>query len=333
MLKLLPGIFLSGVITLVALFFSSYEAITRYGFSGLTIAIIIGMIVGNTLYTKIQPHCAAGIDFSKAKLLRLGIILYGFRLTLQQVADVGMASIVSDILVIGITFSLAYYIGHRWLKLDKETTLLIGSGAAICGAAAIMATEPIVKAKSEKVSVAIATVVVFGTIGIFLYPKMYFLDWWGLSPEFYGIYIGSTVHEVAQVVAAGESISPEVANIAVTTKMIRVMMLAPFLLLLSLLVARGQRQANQSQTRLNIPWFAFIFIGVVVFNSFTLLPAVVVEGLIALDTILLAMAMAALGVTTHFSAIKKAGLKPLILASILMLWLVIGGGLLQQLMA
>ncbi|RVR65717.1 putative sulfate exporter family transporter, partial [Citrobacter freundii] len=103
----------------------------------------------------------------------------------------------------------------------------------ICGAAAVLATEPVVKAEASKVTVAVATVVIFGTIAIFLYPAMYPLLAHWFSPETYGIYIGSTMHEVAQVVAAGHAINPDAENAAVIAKMLRVMMLAPFLILLA----------------------------------------------------------------------------------------------------
>ena len=102
----------------------------------------------------------------------------------------------------------------------------MGAGSGICGAAAIIATAPVVRAESHNVIVAVATIVIYGTVGIFLYPYMYAAQWWPVADAPFGIYIGSSVHEVAQVVAAGKAINDTVANLAVTTKMIRVMMLA-----------------------------------------------------------------------------------------------------------
>jgi uncharacterized membrane protein YadS len=240
--------------------------------------------------------------------------------------------------------------------LDRPTALLIGAGNAICGAAAVMATEPLLRAKAEHVTVAISTVVVFGTLAIFLYPALYQLNQhWHLLPagsRAFGIYAGSTIHEVAQVFAAGRSISVETANTAVITKMVRVMMLAPFLIALSAWLARksagengGHSGANNAGTRgtesganaaarprrLTIPWFAFAFIGMVVFNSLALLPHAVVGTAIDVDTFLLAMAMGALGLTTHLSAIRRAGIKPLLLGAVLFVWLVGGGALINSL--
>ncbi len=191
--------------------------------------------------------------------------------------------------------------------LDKHTSWLIGAGSSICGAAAVLATEPVVKAEASKVTVAVATVVIFGTIAIFLYPAMYPLLAHWFTPETYGIYMGSTMHEVAQVVAAGHAVSPDAENAAVIAKMLRVMMLAPFLLFLAARVKQLTPAGNGEKSKITIPWFAIMFILVAVFNSFHLLPKAVVDMLVTLDTVLLAMAMAALGVTTHVSALKKPG--------------------------
>ena len=303
------------------------------GFSLLTLAIVIGMLAGNTVYPRVAVRCHAGMLFCKGPLLRLGIMLYGFRLTLAQVLDVGLASFVADALMLASTFLL---------KMERQTVLLMGAGSAICGAAAVIATAPVLRAGADRVAVAVATVVIYGTAGIFLYPQMHAWHWWPLSDGQFGVYIGSSVHEVAQVVAAGKAINAAVADIAVTTKMIRVMMLAPFLLLLSLWLGRRGAPAPQGPTgpgakggggRHGIPWFAFVFIGVMLFNSLNLLPAAWVAALVQADTWLLAMAMAALGLSTHFSAIRQAGIRPLLLGLLVFAWLVGAGGLVQVLLA
>lgn len=144
--------------------------------------------------------------------------------------------------------------------LDKHTSWLIGAGSSICGAAAVLATEPVVKAEASKVTVAVATVVIFGTIAIFLYPAMYPLLAHWFTPETYGIYMGSTMHEVAQVVAAGHAVSPDAENAAVIAKMLRVMMLAPFLLFTAARVKQLTPAGNGEKSKITIPWFAIMFI-------------------------------------------------------------------------
>ena len=321
-----PGLALTAALTGAALWAGSFPAIAGAGFSALTLAILFGMVVGNTVYPKIWQPCDGGVIFAKQHLLRLGIILYGFRLTFAQIADVGVSGILIDVLTLSSTFFIACFLGQKVFGLDKHTSWLIGAGSSICGAAAVLASEPVVKAEASKVTVAVATVVIFGTIAIFLYPAMYPLLAHWFTPETYGIYMGSTMHEVAQVVAAGHAVSPDAENAAVIAKMLRVMMLAPFLLFLAARVKQLTPAGNGEKSKITIPWFASMFILVAVFNSFHLLPKAVVDMLVTLDTVLLAMAMAALGVTTHVSALKKAGAKPLLMALMLFVWLIVGGG-------
>jgi uncharacterized integral membrane protein (TIGR00698 family) len=361
-LQLLPGLALSGVLAAVAIRLGATGWLQAHGMSALTVAIVLGILLGNTLYPSIAVSSGAGVGFSKQTLLRAGVILYGLRLTLHDIGQVGFSGVLIDALLLSSTFALALILGTRLFGLDRPTALLIGAGNAICGAAAVMATEPLLRAKAEHVTVAISTVVVFGTAAIFLYPALYQLNQhWHLLPagsRAFGIYAGSTIHEVAQVFAAGRSISAETANTAVITKMVRVMMLAPFLIGLSAWLARksagsvgghagvdGQpagvggpasaaghpAAGGSSPRRVTIPWFAFAFIGMVAFNSLALLPHAVVGTAIDVDTFLLAMAMGALGLTTHVSAIRRAGIKPLLLGALLFVWLVAGGALINSL--
>lgn len=326
---LVPGLALSAAVAGVALWSGTVPAVAGAGFSALSLAILIGMVLGNTLYPQIGRPCESGIVFAKQHLLRLGIILYGFRLTFSQIADVGVSGIVIDLLTLSSTFLLACLLGQKVFGLDKHTSWLIGAGSSICGAAAVLATEPVVKAEASKVTVAIATVMIFGTLAIFIYPAIYPLLAHWFTPESYGIYIGSTMHEVAQVVAAGHAVSPETESAAVIAKMLRVMMLAPFLILLAARVKQLAPANGGQRSKITIPWFAILFIAVAVFNSFGLLPKAAVDMLVTLDTLLLAMAMAALGITTHVSAIRKAGARPLLMALLLFIWLIVGGGVIN----
>jgi uncharacterized integral membrane protein (TIGR00698 family) len=351
-LRLLPGLALSAAIAAVAMVLGSSGWLQTHGISALTLAIVLGLLVGNSVYPRLAASSGDGVRFSKQILLRAGVILYGLRLTLTDIGHVGMVGVLIDALVILSTFSLACLIGTRLFGLDRKTAMLIGAGSAICGAAAVMATEPVVRGRADQVTVAISTVVLFGTIAIFLYPVLYTLNvHWLLLPlgaNAFGIYAGSTIHEVAQVVAAGRSVGADTANTAVITKLVRVMMLAPFLIGLSAWLARDAAKAEpgpakecapagddaataKARARLPIPWFAFGFVLVVMFNSLSLLPQRALAIAVNVDTLLLAMAMAALGLTTHLSAIRQAGLKPMLLGCILFAWLIIGGGIINRL--
>jgi len=165
-IKNIPGILFSTVVALVAIEMSSrYPALGKSGLSILTLAILIGIAIGNMpIYKFLISYCGAGINFSKQKVLRLGIILYGFRLTFQDIGEVGFSGIVIDVFMLTSTFVLAVYLGMRYFKLDRDTSVLIGAGSSICGAAAILATDPILKASNERVAVAISTIVIFGTL-------------------------------------------------------------------------------------------------------------------------------------------------------------------------
>lgn len=320
------GLIIVGLITAISFVVSNSSIAINLHLSALTIAILFGMLLGNTIYPKIENYTIEGINLSKTFLLRAGIVLYGFRITLQDISSVGINAIITDAVMLTATFFITCWVGIRWLKIDRQIVQLTAAGCSICGAAAIMATSPVLKAESHKVSVAIALIVIFGTICMFLYPMMYpFLNHY-LSDHQFGIYIGSSVHEVAQVYAAGSNINSTVADTSVITKMIRVMMLAPFLIVLSYSLQKTQNhESSQQKQKINIPWFAVWFILVAIFNSFSLLPQALVEFLVDVDTIFLMMAMAGLGLTTRFSAIKHAGFKPFLLGGIICIWLVVGG--------
>lgn len=334
------GILLTAAIALGTAWLGSQPVISGLGLGALTLAIIVGTALGNTIFPLIHSQCDEGVQFARQKLLRLGIILYGFRLTFQQVMDVGLSGVLVDMVVLTSTFLIASYMGSRLLGIDRQTAWLIGAGSSICGAAAVLATAPVIKAESSKVAVAVATVVIFGTAGIFLYPWI-----WhhvatlipGMSATRFGIYTGSTLHEVAQVVAAGHAVSPETESAAVIAKMLRVMMLAPFLLVLSVCISRRASESGASKQRIIFPWFALMFILVALFNSFHLLPLPLVAAINHLDNVLLAMAMAALGLSTRISQLMKAGARPFVLGLLLFIWLIVGGGainlLVQQTLA
>lgn len=328
------GVALTGALALASIVLARIPVIERNGLSALTLAIVLGMLVGNWVLGAGESRFTAGIGFGKQTLLRLGIVLYGLRLTFQDIAHVGVAGLLIDTTMLSCTFLLAWWVGTRWFQLDRTTAMLIGAGSAICGAAAVMATDPVVRGRTDQVAVAVSTVVVFGTAAIFLYPYLYHLNLEhhivAMTPGTYGIFAGSTIHEVAQVVAAGRAVGDSAADTAVITKMVRVMMLAPFLLLLSAYLARSEPSEPgvarvPARAKLTIPWFALWFVAVTALHSAVRLPAAWVSTAVNADTVILAMAMAALGLTTHRSAIGKAGLKPIALGALLFTWLIVGG--------
>ena len=327
-LQLVPGLLLAAAVAAVAGAAARTGWLQANGVSALTLAIVIGIVVGNLLPATALATSAEGLNVARQRLLRAGIVLYGLRLTFQDIAHVGIAGVAIDATVLGSTFALACVLGTRVFGLDRGTAILIGAGSSICGAAAVMATAPVVRGRPEQVAVAIATVVGFGSVAILLYPALFHLlaGVHPLSPARYGLWAGSTIHEVAQVVAAGHAVGDAAADTAVIAKMVRVMMLAPFLMALSAWFARtGPRDAPQARPPIAIPWFALGFVAVAGLHSMDVLPARAIAAADTVDIALLAIAMAALGLTTRLSAMKAAGLAPLGLGAALFAWLVLGG--------
>lgn len=332
---LLPGFLAVGLITLAVLWLANVPTVIRWGLGSLTLAILLGMALGNTLYPWVQDPCDAGVQWARHHLLRFGIVLYGFKLSVLQITAIGPRGLMIDVLTLTSTVLLACWLGRRWFKLDQQTVWLVGAGSSICGAAAVLATAPVLKASADKVAVAVSTVVIFGTTAMFLYPWIYAHLQSSHAALFtaqtFGVYIGSTLHEVAQVVAAGHAINNEAESMAVIAKMLRVMMLAPFLFLLGLWLKRS-RPADvdtEAAAPMSFPWFAAVFIVVAGFNSLALLPADWVDTLVKLDGVLLTMAMAALGIATRVQMLRQAGFKPVLLALLLFIWLMVGGGIIN----
>jgi uncharacterized integral membrane protein (TIGR00698 family) len=314
------------LIASVAILLAKVPAIAQFGLSALPLAIILGIVVGHLNTHKVADKEMIFTRFCQQKLLRAGIILFGFSLSFQQIISVGWQALVLDLLVITSIFCVGTYVGIRFFKLDRELAILTSVGSAICGAAAILATESVLKPRQQNVTVAVATVVLFGTLAMFSYPFIFQFS--GMSEQAFGIYIGSTVHEVAQAVAAGEAIGGEALQNAVVVKLIRVMMLAPFILILSAFLTRSREGASGG--KIAIPWFVFGFIAASGINSVLLLPEALLSTLQLASQFSLAIAMAALGVQTRWSTIRQAGVKPMVLSLMLFVMLIFGGFYLNQ---
>ncbi|WP_428025127.1 YeiH family protein [Arcobacter sp.] len=319
------GIIFVALFSLLATYLSELRIFKSIGISPLIIGIVLGMIFANSLKSKFPKSWNRGVKFSTKTILRLGIVLYGFRLTLQNLQEVGLNGFSVAILIVCFTFILGYFFGVKVLKMDKKLTILISVGSSICGAAAVLATESVLKSQAYKSTIAVSTVVIFGTIAMFLYPFMYKAGFINLDVFNMGVYIGGTLHEVAHVVGAGNALGTEVSENAVIVKMIRVMLLAPFLIILSIFIIKTGLSKSDEKKKITIPWFAVMFMLVVGVNSFDFLPNVAVDYINIIDTFILTMAMSALGMETTFEKFKNVGFKPLILALVLFIWLIFGG--------
>ncbi len=387
----LSGMLLIALFACTATYVAGFEWVKAWRFSPLIVGIVLGMIYANTLRKQVPAEWNAGITFCSKQVLRFGIILYGFQVTLGDVMAVGLPAIVTDVLIVSLTLIFGVLLG-RALKMDTETTLLTAVGSSICGAAAVLAADPVVKGESYKTTVAVSTVVIFGTCAMFLYPACYRAGLYDMDARQVGLYTGATLHEVAHVYGAGEAMNgtddsvksacgrmtaarqelndsvalyleqhPEEAGDlaapharmneacaelrgkfceipdfgqqnhadirtpAVIVKMIRVILLAPTLIILSFILSRRRTEEGGKRGRIQVPAFALWFLAVIGFNSLNLLPEACVGFIKQADVFLLTMAMSALGVETSFDKFKKAGAKPFVLALLLFGWLVFGG--------
>lgn len=327
---MLYGVLLIAVLSCAAFLIAGLPFVKKLSFSPLIVGILLGMVYANTWRKRLPESWVPGIQFSAKQLLRLGIILYGFRLTIANIVEVGWSALAVDAVIVVGTIFLGVLFG-RMLKMDRDTALLTSVGSSICGAAAVLGADATIKPQPYKTAVAVSTVVIFGTISMFLYPVLYRNGWLGLDPQQMGLYTGATLHEVAHVVGAGNAMGTEIQDTATIVKMIRVIMLVPVLLVMAFTVRPQEETAGPqplSQGRkgkIAVPWFAFIFLVVIGFNSLDLLPAACIGYINAFDTFLLTMAMTALGTETSFDKFKKAGPRPFLLAFLLYVWLLAGG--------
>ena len=336
------GILFVAIFAAAATMISDIEFVKALGISPLVIGIVMGIFYANTLHNQTPSEWAGGITFSGKKILRFAIVFYGFRITFQQIAEVGIEGFLVSLIMLSTTFILGTWAGFKFFGMEKDTSMLISSGASVCGAAAVLATEPVLKAEEHKTAIAVSMVVLFGTISMFLYPVLYtaiiepatgFLH---MSPKEFGIYVGGTIHEVAQVVAVPASVAgapADMANSAVIVKMTRVIMIAPMLIILGIYLSYTAKKTGgeTSAVKLVIPWFAVYFIGMAGFNSLSIVPSNIVDIINEVDTFLLTMAMTALGMGTRFAKFKGLGLAPVYTAGLLFIWLVLGGFVITKL--
>ncbi len=327
MRQILPGLIVTFLIAIFSTILASTELIKEtVKFSPLIIAILTGVVVGNIF--KLSERFKPGIVFSLKKILRTAIVFLGFRLTFQNVADVGMEGLIVDTVMLIGTFILGVFVSTKIFKLDSSMGYLLASGSSICGASAVLATAPVIKAPMHHAAMAVATVTIFGTLSMFLYPVVYKA---GLLLDFddllYGLFTGATVHEVAQVVAAGFAVSESAGNTATIAKLTRVMMLAPLLVILSFYLAKknATHGAGVTLRDIPVPYFVFGFIAMVGVNSTGYIPENITHKIKIVDGFLLTVAMAAMGIETNINKMKGVGMKPIYVAFIMFLFLFFGG--------
>jgi uncharacterized integral membrane protein (TIGR00698 family) len=303
------GIFITFIIAFAARYLSQLPYLSIMG--QLVIAILLGVFWRATI--GVPGHAMAGAHFSSKKLLRFGIILLGMRLNWRDMLEAGPKVILIASISILFGFFAVYGFG-RLIKVERNLGLLTASGTAICGAAAIVAIAPQIKAKDEETAVSVAAIAILGTLFTLVYTLIY--PYLGLSVYQYGLFSGATLHEIAHVIAASDPGGPAAVDIAVIVKLTRVALLVPVAILLGLWVGRIENAGEAQEKRwslktLPIPWFILGFLAMSGVNSLGILSSSAASALVLLAYLLIAMAMAGLGLNVNLSSFGRMGVKPL----------------------
>ncbi len=316
----LPGILLALSIALPAwLLGKTYPVI-----GGPVFGILIGMSITSlfpSFIKKTKPfEFETGVKYTSKKLLQLSIILLGFEMNLYNVIKVGGQSLFVMLFTLTSAFFAAYIVG-KWLKLDRNTTILIGVGTSICGGSAIAATAPVIKAEDDEVAHSISTIFLFNVIAVFIFPALGRMI--GMSDIGFGMWAGTAVNDTSSVVAAASSWSAAAGNdvalgFATIVKLTRTLMIVPITLTLAILTARKQKENAGSGIEAFsfikvFPWFVIGFIAAAIINTFVPLPANLPKLLGQTGKFIIVMAMSAIGLNTHLGKLIGNGLRPILL--------------------
>ncbi|HEY6334700.1 MAG TPA: putative sulfate exporter family transporter [Alphaproteobacteria bacterium] len=298
-----PGVLASAVVAMAATFLSG-----RYGGPVMLFALLLGMPFH---FLSLEGRCVAGINIAARTILRFGVGFLGARITIAQIASLGWKPFLSVICATILTILVGAAIA-RAFKLQRDFGLLTGGATAICGASAALAIGTVLprdKTSERDVIFAVIGVTTLSTMAMVLYPLIAAL--FHLSYVDQGVFLGGTIHDVAQVVGAGYSVSPQTGDVATVVKLLRVSMLLPVVLSISLFLPGAARPAGSRA--LPVPGFLLGFAALVILGSFGVIPGFVRDGLASVSQWCLVIAIAALGMKTSIKALVQVGLRPIVL--------------------
>jgi uncharacterized integral membrane protein (TIGR00698 family) len=320
LLRLAPGTGLSALIALAATFVA-----TLHGGPQFLYALTFGVAFH---YLSHEPKTSPGIEFCSRGLLRLGVGLLGARITAEQIAGLGWNTALIVIGGVVTTMAVGLVLGRR-LGLTRAQSVLSGGSVAICGASAALAISAVLPREKDGdrfTLMVVVTVTVLSTVAMVVYPLAAKLL--HLSPQLAGLFLGGTIHDVAQVVGAGYMLGPETGDIATVVKLFRVSMLAIVVVVVSVSFkqarSRAEREQQQGETQTRqalVPWFLWLFVAMVALNSAGALPDVAQQTLNSVSRASLVVAISALGMKTSFQQLARAGWRAMALILIETLWL------------
>lgn len=301
--NMLPGIFIVALLALPAWLLGTIIPVI----GGPVFGILLGMMVA---FWQIPTIYDAGIYFTAKTILQASIILLGFEMNLFNVFKVGSQSLYIIFFTLSTAFITAWLVGH-YLKLPKNTSILIGIGTAICGGSAIAATAPVISASDEDVAYSISTIFLFNIAAVFIFPFTGHLL--GMSDMGFGMWAGTAINDTSSVVAAGYSYSNEAGNFATIVKLTRALMIVPVTLALAIFTARK----NANNTNFNIlkifPWFILGFVVASIINTTGFIPPSICKILAETGKFFIIMALTAIGLNTHLKHLIGNGINPILL--------------------
>lgn len=301
---LAPGVVVSLVVGAAASFLSEH-----YAAPVMLFALLLGMALN---FLAVDGPCKAGIEFTARTVLRLGVALLGMRITLDQIASLGWKPVALVITLVVVTILVSVVVAKA-LGFSRLFGMLTGGATAICGASAALALAAALPQHPRKEHATLFTVIgvsALSTLAMILYPMI--AQWLHLSPAQAGVFLGATIHDVAQVVGAGYSMSTETGDIATVVKLMRVAMLLPVIVCAAMITRRQGLEAGGQRPPL-LPWFAVGFLLLACVNSTGWVPAVVQGGINDMSRGCLVVAISALGMKTQLKALASVGVKPIAL--------------------
>jgi uncharacterized integral membrane protein (TIGR00698 family) len=320
LLRYSPGIGLSGLIALAATFVS-----TLHGGPQFLYALSFGVAFH---YLSHEPRTSPGIEFCSRGLLRLGVGLLGARITAEQIAGLGWTTALIVVAGVVSTMAVGLLVGRR-LGLTRAQSVLSGGSVAICGASAALAISAVLPREKQGDRFTLMVVVavpVLSTAAMVLYPLV--AKALHLSPQLAGLFLGGTIHDVAQVVGAGYILGQETGDIATVVKLFRIAMLAIVVVAVSVSFKQSRLRAEQESEpgrpgvrQPLVPWFLWLFVAMVALNSVGALPHAAQQGLNSFSRASLVVAIAALGMKTSFQQLASAGWRAMALILVETLWL------------
>lgn len=306
--EVFPGVLTAGMIGMAAAFLSEH-----YGAPVMLFALLLGMAFH---FLSQETRCTAGIEFSARTILRIGVALLGSRITVEQIVGLGTLPVITVIAGIVLTIGFGIILA-RWMKLDGALGALTGGAVAICGASAALAISAVLprsRVSERDIIFTVISVTSLSTLVMIIYPML--IDFLHLDLTQDGILIGATIHDVAQVVGAGYSISDTTGDVATYTKLMRVALLAPVVLCFTF--AFGSKEETEAKPKgikrlFPLPFFLIAFLVIMGINSTGAIPDNVLTGMTDASRWCLVTAIAALGMKTSLKTLAEVGLKPVFL--------------------